>query len=174
MSIADTIREKVKKQQALLRQNIQDGIARAKMPKRKPLKIETESVDDPLAAANFTGDPVHDLNEVIAATGRAIDAEKAKRAPHAKLKSNASSEKRSYDADFYCVLIFDTHEQNEAFVNAIKAKAHYEAGNLFLDGRKVADGLGIVLPEPEYKLKDTARIGVKNASTKKAKARAPD
>lgn len=151
------------------RQAVEKQAAQRKMPKRKALRIDTDRVQTLDDHATFTGDPVHDLNQLATATLKAVAVEKAKRKPRANLASNAASEHRSYDASFYCVLIFDDAGQNHAFVDAVKAKAHIDGdGNIFLDGRRVADGLGIVLPEPAYQLKNPEHIRVKAASTKKA------
>ena len=151
------------------RQTIRKQAAQRQMPQRKALRIDTDHVERLDDYAEFTGDPVHNLNELIVATGKAISAEKAKRKPKASLASNAASEQRSYDASFYCTLIFNDSGQNQAFIEALKAKTHLDGdGNIFLDGRRVADGLGTVLPEPAYQLKNPEHIKVKAASTKKA------
>jgi hypothetical protein len=67
---------------------------------------------------------------------------------------------------FYTVLVFDTGRQCQAFIDFINVKAHItEHGDLFLDGRHIAQALGCDL-EPEYELK-LQRTAVKQAMTKK-------
>lgn len=71
------------------------------------------------------------------------------------------------DAKFYTVLVFDAGNQCQAFIDFIQARAHLsESGDLFLDGRAVADAIGCELPEPSYKLKPR-KSGAKRTITKK-------
>ena len=51
------------------------------------------------------------------------------------------------------MLVFDTGDQCQAFIDALAAKPHVSLeGDLFLDGRAVADAFGVPAPDPEYEL----------------------
>lgn len=69
-----------------------------------------------------------------------------------KARANVkATRQRQADASFYVVLAFDTGGQCNAFVDyLVGATIIPDSGDLFLDGRHLAEHLGIVLPAPEY------------------------
>lgn len=69
------------------------------------------------------------------------------------------------DADFYCVLVFDSRDQKKAFLAGVRKKyALRFPGDIYLDGRLLADALGIEIPEVETKMPGLFRIDRKLAA----------
>ena len=70
-----------------------------------------------------------------------------------RLKAESASTDRMLDTGYYCVVVFDTMKQCDAFIGALKVKRHItDLHNLFLDGRDVANAVGIEIPPAEYEL----------------------
>jgi hypothetical protein len=69
------------------------------------------------------------------------------------------------DADFYCVLVFDSRDQKKAFLAGMRKKyALHFPGDIYLDGRLLADALGIEIPEVKTKMPGLFRIDKKLAA----------
>lgn len=69
------------------------------------------------------------------------------------------------DADFYCVLVFDSRDQKKAFLAGVRKKyALRFPGDIYLDGRLLADALGIQIPEVKTKMPGLFRIDKKLAA----------
>jgi len=147
-----------------MRERQQMQMRRAKMG---PLK-NLEHDGDPLEDKEFSEDPIEELNDLVRHTGEAIQEEKKKVALADQHVRHQNTDVKAWsDAKFFTVLVFDTGKQCTAFIDALKVKCHLSMeGDLFLDGRHIADALGIELPPPEYQLKKH-KTEVKKAMTKK-------
>jgi len=72
---------------------------------------------------------------------------------------------RQADVGYYTVLVFDTRGQCQAFVDWLVAKHIIgRDGDLFIDGRHVAEALGVKLPPPEYEM--TTSVALSQGETK--------
>jgi hypothetical protein len=137
---------------------------RPRSRKRPPLE-HLEHKGDPLEHWKRPPDPIDKLNGLVRATGKAIVRERSGAVSNARHEQQAA--KVRADAKFYTVLVFDTGNQCQAFIDYIQVKAHLTHwGDLFLDGRAIADALGCKLPDPEYELKPQRR-GVSAPTTKR-------
>lgn len=66
----------------------------------------------------------------------------------ARQKAEAARVEAATDTEFWCALYFQTREQKEAFLRAMKL---LELGDKYLDGCEVARVLGVTLPQgPEW------------------------
>jgi hypothetical protein len=111
------------------------------MPKENPLQGLRFNPERPLDNMNLV---VEKLQEKMV---------EARSARSKALKGEAASTAKMMDAGYYCVVVFDTVGQCDAFIEALKLKIDMsKLGDLFLDGRDLADAFGIAIPEPEYKL----------------------
>lgn len=95
------------------------------------------------------------LNEAIAGIGKKRKGNRLSGEELEKWKAARARVKeiqlRQADAGYYCVLVFDTRGQCQAFIDHLTRNFIVgREGDLFLDGRYVAEGLGIPLPSPEY------------------------
>jgi hypothetical protein len=150
--------------------------------KREPLE-HLQYEGDPLEGKRFSEDPLGELNDLIKHTGAAIKKARAKFAAEAKKKVSEEDQhvrhqhrdiKAWTDVKFYTVVVFDAGNQCTAFIDALKVKCHLSAHqDLFLDGRDIADALGIELPLPDYQLK-SHRTDVKKALTKRLARKGED
>jgi hypothetical protein len=115
---------------------------------RKPLAaFEEEEPRDIFEDLQQIGDVTEDSTGELTA----IQAEFRRAREH-----EISRYKQISDASFYCVMVFDSGSQCEAFLRGSGLNADH-AKSLFIDGRKVADHFGIELPEvklqmPKFKL----------------------
>lgn len=133
--------------------------------KRGPLRPVTYKGPDPLR--NVKLDPENPVQGMVDVLDGLHEVVKEERAKHAGLQNQAANEARAYDTGFYCVLVFDAKNQCDAFVQALKARVHFSMrGDLFLDGRRIADYLGIKIPDPDYSLIVKA-FDVKGSQTKR-------
>jgi len=129
----------------------------------KPAKVRPpmrfEDVDDPLSP-----EQIDEARGVIVGDAGA-QATVAMSATLAALKKRREDENASRalttDGAFYCVLIFDTRDQKMAW---LKAKGLDQEGDIFVDGRKVADVDGIAIPEVKAKMPGLFRIDQKYAA----------
>ena len=134
----------------------------AKPAKMRP-PMRFEDVDDPL-----TEDQVDDAKGVLKGDAGA-QATVAMSATLAALKKRREDENASRalttDGAFYCNLIFDTREQKVAFLTAFEQRfsCRFE-GDIFIDGRIMADALGIAIPEVKAKMPGLFRIDQKYAA----------
>ncbi len=167
---------------AFVAEKVAEAQKRAKTARRGPLK-SLEYGADPLAGVPFTGDTIEDLNLAVRATcteaaaeaGAAlaapVDPEKAARIAGQKRRAEQTKQvwKRTTDRQFYFVTVFDAGNQARAFLDALKLAGHLtQDGDRFIDGRALADSLGIAIPEPEYPM--TVNLKEPKASrTKRAK-----
>ena len=120
---------------------------------RGPLR-HLEYDGEPPKSWAVSEDPIEALNDLVRHVGAAIKKRKVKVAAKKRVHRQHQDTKAWSDAKFYTVLVFDTGNQCQAFIDAIKATAHMNVeGDLFLDGRHIANAFGIALPEPEYQLK---------------------
>ena len=150
-------------------------LARAKatmaINRRGHLKVVKEAVN-PLEAVvdQFSGDPIDDLNTAVRAIGEHIAADTGPATPEtgtaepvdpvqaAKVAGNkrraaatAAVWKRTTDRSFYFCVVFDSGGQAKAFLDALRLQGKLmQDGDLFIDGRNLADALGIKIPDPEY------------------------
>lgn len=137
---------------------------------------------DPLATAKFTGAAINDLNAAISAIGDAVRAETveapepidpavaAKKAEFAAREQRVRAVwQRTTDKSYYFTVVFDAGNQARAFIDALKLQGKLmQSGDLYLDGRALADALGIALPEPNYPLVANLKEP-KNSRAKRAK-----
>lgn len=183
--------------QAFIKAKLAEVQKRTKTARRGHLK-PLEYSADPLAGVPFTGENVTDLNLAVAATVQAAAAEvrdapepvqasgtgpvvPEARVPHdpelaAKIAGQQRRAaqtkqvwKRTTDRQFYFVCVFDAGNQARAFLESLKLAGHLtQDGDRFIDGRALADSLGIKIPEPEYPM--TVNLKEPKASrTKRAK-----
>jgi len=137
---------------------------RRRSHKRPPLE-HLEHKGNPLERWKPPLDPLEKLNDLVGVTGKAIVRRRSRGASNARHEQQAA--KARADAKFYTVLVFDTGDQCQAFIDYIQVAAHLtDWGDLFLDGRAIADALSCELPDPEYELKPQRR-GVSAPITKR-------
>ncbi|HET9819637.1 MAG TPA: hypothetical protein VFP92_10790 [Rhodanobacteraceae bacterium] len=108
-----------------------DAAKRAAMSAREALKNPPPKFITPI---NETGD----IEKDYAAEGKAIATGFLKRA-----KDEGARFRAATDSEYWAAICFQTREQKEAFLAALGILAH---GDKYLDGRAVAEALGIVLP----------------------------
>lgn len=115
-----------------------------------------------LKALSYSRNPLKgmklDERNPLDAMGQAVEivhkeAQKETSALSERLKAESASTGRMTDTGYYCVVVFDTMAQCDAFIGQLKIKAHItELHNLFLDGRDVCKAVGFDCPPPEYEL----------------------
>ena len=144
--------------------------------KRQDLKMRQRRLGDP-ALLQDDGDPPAEIGEGIAGLNAAVDGITKGRKSKNKLsgeeldKWKANRERvrqireRQADAGYYTVLVFDTSGQCSAFLDALVKKAMIpQGGDLFIDGRILAQSMGIELPAPEYEM--TTSVALSKGRTK--------
>lgn len=134
-----------------------------RMGEPAPLKDDDEPVVD-------IGEGIDGLNAAVAG----IDQERKSRNKLSgeeleKWKANRERvgqiRQRQADASYYTVLVFDDAGQCTAFLNALVAKAMIpRGGDLFIDGRILAQSMGIELPAPAYPM--TVSVALSKGRTK--------
>lgn len=147
LSSADAARERMKQS----RERMQ---ARNELRRRERRLGELDSLapgeDDVETVEGMDG-----LNAAVAKVDKAKRKNKLSGEELEKWQKNRARVKeireRQADASYYCVLVFDTGGQCNAFINNLMAR-HVVGrdGDMFLDGRHVAEVFGIPLPPPEY------------------------
>lgn len=168
---------------AFVDQRIAASRALVKARQRGELKPLTYH-QDPLAGVTFTGDPINDLNAAIAGVGDAVRAETvdapdplvidpAEAAKKAQFKAREQRVRevwlRTTDRSYYFSVVFDAGNQARAFLDALRVEGKLmQSGDLYIDGRALADALGIQLPEPNYPLAANLKEP-KNSRAKRAK-----
>ncbi|MEQ1694762.1 MAG: hypothetical protein ABL901_02880 [Hyphomicrobiaceae bacterium] len=121
--------------------------------RRDKLQIEQKMAGiDPMEGVELSHQPddaAQDVKKVMGAVGQAF----AKRR-----EDEAKSMALTTDGAFYCCLIFDTRDQKMAFLRGVGME---KEGDIYVDGRKLADRLSIELPKVEGKMPGLFRIDKK-------------
>ncbi len=69
------------------------------------------------------------------------------------------------DADFYFVSVFDSRDQKKAFLAGVRAKYGVGfPGDIYIDGRLLADALGIEIPDVKTKMPGLFKVDKKLAA----------
>lgn len=101
---------------------------------RKPLQSVPEAPDPIKGHVDYTGDIESDAAEELGAVEIGF---------RQRMKEEAERVNSTTGSDFYFVAVFDDGDQVSAF---LKAAGLIGGGDLFIDGRKLADAMGIELP----------------------------
>jgi hypothetical protein len=111
-------------------------------PSAKTLKpLQTmRPAPDPLAEHEPTGNHEQDSAAELSAVEKAF--REGRKREQERMRAIG-------DSSYYCCLVFDDGDQCSAFIKALDLGIH---GDMFLDGRAVAQKLGIVLPESKMLL----------------------
>lgn len=121
-------------------------------PKKIRRPLDEPDVGDPMEGHEFdeNGDNGDDAKVVLGAAGQALAA---------KREAERKSMELTTDGSFYTTFVFDTGEQKAAFFRGLRQKfdVRFE-GDLYPDGRKLADALGIELPAVPVKMPKLFRV----------------
>jgi hypothetical protein len=128
-----------------------EKLAQQKAAHKRPPLRPTAVKGDPIAGLKIDERrPLEAMEKAVLATH---DKMKEARSTHSALASEQKSTARAMDTGYYVCLVFDAGNQCDAFIKALKARVYLsEPGDMFLDGRQIADAMGIDIPAPEYSL----------------------
>lgn len=107
-------------------------------PARRPLPA-FEKVDDPIDESTFPGDLEGDARAEVDQVRHAFAEAREKEKAHFA---------RQTEAGYYFVAVFEDEPQCDAFFKAVKLSRQ---GDLFVDGRILADLLGVELPASDMR-----------------------
>ena len=114
------------------------GIGKKPVKMQKPL-TSIEVGADPLAHLPYDG--THEENAVA-------ELDEMQIAFRARAKQEAERFKNTTDSTYYFCMVFESGEQASAFLAGI---GYTGKGDLFIDGREVAQSMGIDLPKAEIR-----------------------
>lgn len=106
---------------------------------------------DPLAAVQYTGQLEHDADAELSATLQAFKDRVDREAERFRLAT---------DSEYWFAVCFQTREQKEAFLHAMK---WYALGDKYLDGTLIAKRLGVSLPAADVPYNTSSRVDPKLA-----------
>ena len=108
------------------------------LPKLGNLKQQTQApLPDPLAEVDYSGSLEEDSDAEMSATLKAFKERTDKEADRFRLAT---------DTEYWFAVCFQTREQKDAFLQAVK---WFEHGDKYLDGAVIAKKLGVTLPSAE-------------------------
>lgn len=149
---------------------------RERQLKAQELQMRKRQMGDPEPLRD-DGQPVDQLGEGVAGLNAAVDGITKQRKSKNKLsgeeleKWKANRERvrqireRQADAGYYTVLVFDDSGQCSAFIDALVARHLIpRGGDLFIDGRLLAQSMGIELPPPAYEM--TTSVALSKGKTR--------
>lgn len=105
--------------------------------------------DDPLAAVEYTGDAEVDSKAELTELQQAFRDRK---------KNEARRFELATDSEYWVALCFQTRAQKETFLKALKL---IQYGDKYLDGRLLAEKMGITLTEEEMPYNTSAKVDKK-------------
>lgn len=105
--------------------------------------------DDPLAAVEYTGDAEVDSKAELTELQQAFRERK---------KNEARRFELATDSEYWVALCFQTRAQKETFLKALKL---IQYGDKYLDGRLLAEKMGITLTEEEMPYNTSAKVDKK-------------
>lgn len=123
------------------------GLGRMGKPAKVRNPLPEPEVDDPLEGVEIDEEDKGQQVQVI--TSAALEALKKRRA------DEQASMDLTTDGAFYFCAIFDTRDQKMAFLRALGLS---EQGDIYVDGRKLADKMGIEIPEVKAKMPKLFRV----------------
>ena len=112
--------------------------ARRPMMRRKPLA--NVDVPDPMDGHELTGEVMDDVKTTVTAAENAVREARERERLRMELTG---------DGAFYFVAVFDTRDQKMAY---LKARGLDKDGDIYIDGRAMADQEGIKIPDVKVKM----------------------
>ena len=122
---------------------------------------------DKLASWNFDekkpADPIGEVDYANVTNEQAATQEVSSVLAAFKARAKAEQERFNLvtDSEYWCAVCFQTREQKEAFLDALKVLQY---GDKYIDGLVLAKKLGIALPPAEVPYNTSARIDPKFAA----------
>jgi hypothetical protein len=139
--IAQQTREELAAKRDTARQKAEAAKAAAKIAidKRK------NPPPDYFVAPDETGDPEVDARATLDAVSEGF---------RARMRDEANRFRDSTDSEFWFAVCFQSREQKEAFLGALKVLLH---GDKYVDGQVLAEALGIALPKADVRYNDSSK-----------------
>lgn len=122
-------------------------------------ELRAPDIPDPMEAVtdvSTQSDPCQQAKTVMGAAGIALAQRRA---------DEQKSMDLTTDGRFHITLVFDTFDQKEAWIKGLARDygLHLE-GDIFADGRKIADAMKIPIPEVATKMPGFFRVDAKYAA----------
>lgn len=124
-----------------LQSNVLKAGGAKKRPIRKPLLPLQPATDPIVGVVDYTGDVESDAKQELDAIQSGF---------RDRLKGEADRFKVATGSNYCFCVVFDDGDQADAFLNAVGVGK--SESDLFVDGRKLADRLGIAIPESKLVL----------------------
>lgn len=105
---------------------------------RRPRSSAFEPAPDPIDEDKFPGDLQGDADHTLDSVQSGF---------RERMAAEAARFKRATDASYYFVVVCETGAQADVLLDALGGER--KAGDLFVDGRAVADHLGVDLPKAD-------------------------
>lgn len=96
-------------------------------------------------APTETGDPEQDARATLDAVSEGF---------RARARDEEKRFRDSTDSEFWFAVCFQTRDQKEAFLSALKVLVH---GDKYVDGQVLAEALGIALPKADVRYNDSSK-----------------